>query len=668
MRVCVRRSALVAGVLAGLLLVGAGPAAAAVTGAHPAASLVVVDGSIFGKIAGAVLGAFSWTTGVAAKFILVTLAAFIRMLIPASWAHVPVAVFDWIVAVPNYAGSITSPSGQTGYGFAGVNAIREVFQWIGIALVPVTLTWSTSRAMLGVGEPPAAPLVRLLGMAVVLVFYPWLWAQAAAVVDQITHLILATDQVTQGIRQLMAYATEGVALGGWQLIDLGLIGAVASELLALVFVKVIVVLVGAILYAVGPLMIGVVATEGGATVTRAWAAAAITWLAVPVAWAVIFAVGAVLITDASTAGVLVGGSSTIEQILGGVIVAIAGVATLWLCLRASREAHTVARGQLATITPALGHLRATSNSGSGAGARAATSASSRGASPRAAQSLRSFQTRVAGSAGAAMTAAGPRGARAATVGSHAVQLGRQGVIRSGANLAGSTVRGGARSVQALRTPTSPGAGSGMASAHNSQTGPMPGALTPATRVSRARATASRMIAGGRAGWRNPTATARGHSADASPTRRAPQSRHARPAGRSRRPTQAPRPNPQSRSPSSHAAATRSPATRSPVARPSQTPGRPGGDKASSRPGVTTRPQPIAPSSTPAADRSPRPPRARPSGPASQPAPRTRPRRTQTTTSTTRPAAPRRADRAPRPGPASDTPPTFRRPDRSEGER
>jgi hypothetical protein len=667
MRVCIWRSVLAAAVLAGFLAVGAVPAAAAVTGMHPAA-LVVVGGSIFGKIAGALLGAFSWTTGVAAKFILVTLAAFIRMLIPASWAHVPVAVFDWIVAVPNYAGSITSPSGQTSYGFAGVNAIREIFQWIGIALIPITLTWSTSRAMLGVSEPAAAPLVRLLGMAGVLVFYPWLWAQAAAVVDQITHLILATDQVTQGIRQLMAYATEGVALGGWQLIDLGLIGAVASELLALVFVKVIVVLVGAILYAVGPLMIGVIATEGGATVTRAWAAAAITWLAVPVAWSVIFAVGAVLISDASTAGVLVGGSSTIEQILGGVIVAIAGVATLWLCLRASREAHTVARGQLATITPALSHLRANSSTSSGSGSRPATGASSRGGSPRAAQSLRSFQTRVAGSAGAALTAAGPRGAHAASVGSHAAQLGRQGLIRGGASLAGSAVHSGARTARPDRTPATPGVGPVTPSARNPQTGQAsPSSLT---RVGRVRATASRMIAGGRAGWRNPATPHRARSGDARSTRRSPRTADSRRADRAPRPTGTSRLAGQPRSPRLNGSLPRTgaTATRSPGVRSSQTPGRPGGDATSSRPGVTTRQQPIPASPTPDSDRSPRPPRSRPSGPDPQPAPRTPRRRAQNTTSTARPAAPRRADRAPRPGPASDTPPPSRRPDRSEGER
>jgi hypothetical protein len=574
MRVFAWQSVLGVVVLAAALTVGAHPAAAAVSG--PQAGVVVAGASIFSKIAGAVLGAFSWTTGVAAKFILVTLAAFIRMLIPASWAHVPVAVFDWIVAIPNYAGAVTSPSGQTSYGFAGVNAIRELFQWIGVALIPVTLTWSTTRAMLGVDGPAAAPLVRLLGMAGVLVFYPWLWAQAAAVVDQVTHLILSSALVTEGIRQLMAYATEGVALGGWQLIDLALIGAIASELLALVFVKVVVLLVGAILYAVGPLMIGVVASEHGAQIARAWAGAAVTLLMVPVAWAAIFAVGAVLIGDASTAGVLVGGSSAIEQILGGVIVAVAGVATLWLCLRASREASTIARGQLATITPAVARMRSPSSS------RPAATPAVNGRSPRAAQSVRGFQSRVAGSAGSAVAAAGPRGEKAASVAGQAANLGRRGLVRGGATLTGAAIRTGARSARA-HTVVRHGVTGGSSGTSG---GPKrPGART--TRAARARVTASRLLTGSRAGSREGGRAPAAHSGTARHTsagspRSAVRVSGERLSGRPSRPSPAPRPAPAPES------------SQRPGARMSHTAAARGGEATPSRPGVRTHSRPASP--------------------------------------------------------------------------
>jgi hypothetical protein len=576
MRIFAWQAVLSAVVFGAALTVGAHPAAAAVSGPH-AAGVMVASGSIFSKIAGAVLGAFSWTTGVAAKFILVTLAAFIRMLIPASWAHVPVAVFDWIVAIPNYAGSVTSPSGQTSYGFAGVNAIRELFQWIGIALIPVTLTWSTTRAMLGIEGHAAAPLVRLLGMAGVLVFYPWLWAQAAALVDQVTHLILSFALVTAGIRQLMAYATEGVALGGWQLIDLALIGAIASELLALVFVKVVVVLVGAILYAVGPLMIGVVAAEHGAGIARAWVGAVVTLLMVPVAWAAIFAVGAVLIGDASTAGILVGGSSTIEQILGGVIVAVAGVATLWLCLRASREASTLVRGQLATITPAVARMRSTSSS------RPATTQAMSGRSLQAAQSVRGFRTRVASSAGAASAAAGPRGEQAVGVAGHTANLGRRGLLRGGATLTGAAIRTGARSARAHTVDRR-----GLTGSSSGTSGGPERPAARATRTRRARVTASRMLAGGRTGWHEGgrRSTAQRSTARHTPAR-VPRSAarptgerlSGPPAGRSSAPRPAPAPRPGS--------AERSSQPR-PGARTSQTSATQGGEATPSRPGVTTQ--------------------------------------------------------------------------------
>ncbi len=56
----------------------------------------------------------------------------------------------------------------------------------------------------------------------------------------------------------MDYAVTGVALGGWQLIDLGLMGAIGVALLGLSFLKVVLILLGALLCATGPLTIGLV--------------------------------------------------------------------------------------------------------------------------------------------------------------------------------------------------------------------------------------------------------------------------------------------------------------------------------------------------------------------------------------------------------------------------
>ena len=119
-------------------LAGAAPAAAA-AGPHIPAVTAGILGSIFGSIGHAVLGAFSWTIGLASKFILTTIGALVRMLIPRSWANKGVAIMEWIVAVPNYAGTVTTPAGRTVYGFGGINALRDLFTWIGVGLLPLTL-------------------------------------------------------------------------------------------------------------------------------------------------------------------------------------------------------------------------------------------------------------------------------------------------------------------------------------------------------------------------------------------------------------------------------------------------------------------------------------------------------------------------------------------------
>src|SRR5579875_2556996 len=112
-----RRTAwIAAGLATAVSLVAAAPAAAS-TGAHVPLVTAGILGDIFGSIGHAVLGAFSWTIGLASKFILTTIGALVRMLIPRSWAQEGVHIMEWIVAVPNYAGTITTPTGHTIYGF-----------------------------------------------------------------------------------------------------------------------------------------------------------------------------------------------------------------------------------------------------------------------------------------------------------------------------------------------------------------------------------------------------------------------------------------------------------------------------------------------------------------------------------------------------------------------
>ena len=412
-------------------------------------------GGVFHLFGGLVLGGLSWTVGVAGKFILNTLGGLIRLLIPASWAKDGLQVMHWVVAVPDYAGTITSPSGHVTYGFAGINALRDLFMWVGAALLPLTLVYATSRAALGASHNVAAPVIRVLALAAVLVSYPWWWSQAAAAINQITQFVLALPPVSHGIYKLMQYAVGGVALGGWQLIDLFLMGAIGVALLGLIFLKVVIILLGALLYAVGPLMIALVPTDGGIVIARAWASAALALLMLPLAWSTILAVGALLINDSSTAGPLIAGQGSIASLLGGLLLAFAGLASLWLCIRAAREAGAVLRGQLSGLL-VLGRAR-------GGATASVAPASTR----RAAESLRSFAGRIAGATGAALGAAGPpgqgvaSGARAFATHSRHGLLGAGGaVIRTGAlaaapgtaALVGRT-RAGAAAVRMARAGT-----------------------------------------------------------------------------------------------------------------------------------------------------------------------------------------------------------------------
>ena len=288
------RGITVAVVLAAVIaLAGAAPAAAA-TGPHVPLVTAGILGSIFGSLGHAVLGAFSWTVGLASKFILTTIGALVRMLIPRSWANKGVEIMEWIVAVPNYAGTVTTPAGRTVYGFGGINALRDLFTWIGVGLLPLTLLYGTTRAMLGERGHVAVPIARVLAIAAVLVSYPYWWTEAAAMTDTVTHMVLTLPRVASGLHQLMLYAVDGIALGGWELVDLAVMAFVAIELLSLIFLKVVIILLGALLYATGPLTIGLVATESGAAIARAWASAVVMLVALPVAWATLFAVGALL--------------------------------------------------------------------------------------------------------------------------------------------------------------------------------------------------------------------------------------------------------------------------------------------------------------------------------------------------------------------------------------
>jgi hypothetical protein len=437
----------IAALIALLTLTLASPALAAGGHAAPPSADILGIGHLFGdalgSIGSAILGGLKWTVGIAAKFLLATLGGLVKLLIPKSWAKDAIGVMHWIVAVPNYAGQITSPGGGHVYGFSGINALRDLFTWIAAALLPLTLTFGTTRAMFGSGGHPVAPIARVVALAAVLISYPWWWSQAAAVINQITNFIFALHPVTDGTYRLMEIAVGGGIVAGWAFGGVLVMGAVGLTLLALIFMKVVIILAGALLYATGPIVLALAPTESGIQVARAWVSAALAILALPLLWACTFAVGALLINDSNRAGVLVGGSGGIAHLLGGLLVGLAGLASLWMCIKIAREVGSVLRTQLGGLL-ALASTRGSSSSTSSSPAMASAT-----------NSLRSFGSRV-GQAGSAalgeLSASGRAGATAARVAGGAATFARGGLIgvaASGARAAGSAAAPGAAAGAAL---------------------------------------------------------------------------------------------------------------------------------------------------------------------------------------------------------------------------
>ncbi|MGB0094048.1 MAG: hypothetical protein WBP81_16140, partial [Solirubrobacteraceae bacterium] len=147
-------------------------------------------------------------------------------------------------------------------------------------------------------------------------------------VNQITSFIFALDPVSVGVQRLMGIAVGGQIIAGWAFGGVIVMGAVGFALLAIIFLKVAIVLVGAL-------------------------------LALPLLWACTFAVGALLINDTNRAGALVGGSGTIAHLFGGLLVGLAGLASLWLCLKIALELGGMLRTQLGGLL-ALAHARGAS--------------------------------------------------------------------------------------------------------------------------------------------------------------------------------------------------------------------------------------------------------------------------------------------------------------------
>ena len=158
-----RRTILLGAMLASAIsLLDAAPAAAA-AGPHIPLVTAGILGSIFGTLGHAVLGAFSWTIGLASKFILTTIGAFVRMLIPRSWANEGARDHGMDRRRPELRGHGHEPRPATrSTGSPGSTRCETLFTWIGVGLLPLTLVYGTTRAMIGERGHVAVPIARVL--------------------------------------------------------------------------------------------------------------------------------------------------------------------------------------------------------------------------------------------------------------------------------------------------------------------------------------------------------------------------------------------------------------------------------------------------------------------------------------------------------------------------
>ncbi len=453
-----------------LVLLGAPSSASAAMTVHDVAPPIATVGSFLGGIVSSVIGGVSWTVNLAGSFILNLIGGLVKLLIPRSWIHQGLQILQWVVAVPDYTGKVTAPGGRHVYGFPGVNAMRGLYTWLGLAILPLTALYAGSRAWTGQGDHVAMPLVRVVTVSIGVLSYTWLWGQAVALANQFTTAILGVRAVTQGIYKMFTLLVSGTVLVGLPLIGEVLLAAAAAGLLAMIFLKVVLILVGALVYAIGPLMIGLAPTERGHAIARAWASLAIALFVIGILWASLFALAAVLLNDASSGALLLGGSSSAGHLLSGVVIAMAAIAGFYANIKLTKAIAGIIAGQLSGVLAQLGGRGLHGVLGRGAAPGATPSPGGGGAT-----SLRGFAAKLGGGLAGAAGSVVPAGRAGA-------------ILTAGAGAGGTLARGGLIGAGGAL------AGRGLAGAAHTN-------LARAAGATRAGAVATRLARGGQRGWK-----------------------------------------------------------------------------------------------------------------------------------------------------------------------
>ncbi len=426
-------------------------------------SLPVAGIDPFGWVKDQVLGGLEWGVEQAAGFVTNLLAGIADALIPDWLAKEALNFVAWVVSVPNYA---AGGAGAGGYAFGGVNTLRGVLTWVGVTLIPLSLTVAIGRATLGVGnDHPIAPFTRALVSVALVLIYPFAWAQLATAANQLTRAIIRIPAVERGLNEQFEFIVGAGALRGVPMLGALLLLVAAALLVGLVVLKLMILVAGALLYVTGVLMPGIAATERGQAITQAWITATVGLLAIPVVWTVVFAIGALLMNDANTAAGAVAGSGKLKELIGGLMLAVGSIAATGVALKIGMALGGVVLGQVSGALALAGQ--------GGGGQRTPAQAAATGATAK----LAAFGDRLGG-------------ALRTTAGNHLSGRTRTGALAALSG-GGALARGGMLGAA--------GAGGRRALASSSRAARRVALRSPAG------VAATRVADSARAGWKNPAA-------------------------------------------------------------------------------------------------------------------------------------------------------------------
>ena len=263
----------------------------------PASALAATHGGGSGHAGGGMLSVasiFSLSDDLAwiAKHIF---GSFVKALLPASLTKDGIKLLTWLAALPQ------NPLGQT---YKGVGTLESDMRDVGIAFIPLTLTLSAARytvsGLTGGSHHPMQSVVRVIGSALTLVLWPWLFNNITALINVMTSTIFGFADVNHGLTVLWTTMFGGAAAFGdfSGFAELLIIAAIAL-VVALIILKVAILVLLAFLFVIGPLAIMLSPVPELSALTKLFGAVFTAAAIIPIGWALMFALGGAFIGSAT---------------------------------------------------------------------------------------------------------------------------------------------------------------------------------------------------------------------------------------------------------------------------------------------------------------------------------------------------------------------------------